>query len=197
MRGRSSSRTEVVDAGPSGEDDGRFEQIYQQHYSDVLAYCRRRTAWAEAPDAAADTFTVAWRRRDELPEGDAVVPWLYGVAYRVLLHQWRAASRRRGLLQRLQAMSVEQVLGPEGVVVGLAEVELVRRAAQRLRPIDREILRLALWEGLGSEAIARAVAMTPAAVRQRMTRAKRRLAVEFRMLGGVLPGEGEWRGGGR
>jgi RNA polymerase sigma-70 factor (ECF subfamily) len=197
MRGRSSPRTETVDTGLSGDSDGRFEQAYAQHYSSVLAYCRRRTAWEEAPDAAADTFAVAWRRRDELPAGDALVPWLYGVAYRVLLHQWRAAGRRRGLLQRLQSLSVDQVTGPEGIVVGLAEIELVRRAAQRLQPLDREILRLALWESLGSDAIATALAMTPAAVRQRTARAKRKLAAEFRAMGGVLPGEDDWRGGER
>ena len=45
------------------------------------------------------TFLVAWRRFDPVPV-DAL-PWLIGVARRVLADQWRAESRRKALGDRL------------------------------------------------------------------------------------------------
>ena len=38
---------------------------------------------SDAQDAAADVFLTAWRRLDELPEGDAARVWLYATARRV------------------------------------------------------------------------------------------------------------------
>jgi DNA-directed RNA polymerase specialized sigma24 family protein len=42
-------------------------------------------------------FLTMWRRIDEVPEGDAALVWLYGVAYRVIGHQWRSVKRRSRL----------------------------------------------------------------------------------------------------
>ena len=47
----------------------------------------------------AETFLVAWRRLDDVP-ADAL-PWLYGVARRVLANQRRSADRGAALERRL------------------------------------------------------------------------------------------------
>ena len=39
-----------------------------------------------------ETFTVAWRRFDDVPEGDAAMPWLLTTARKVLANHGRAAS---------------------------------------------------------------------------------------------------------
>lgn len=51
----------------------------------------------------AETFTVAWRRVDELPEGDAATLWLYGVARKVLANHYRGDNRRRARTAELDA----------------------------------------------------------------------------------------------
>jgi DNA-directed RNA polymerase specialized sigma24 family protein len=70
------------------EDDGRrrrFDALFGSYSSDVVAYCRWRTVSpSDAQDAAADVFLTAWRRLDELPEGDAARVWLYATARRVI-----------------------------------------------------------------------------------------------------------------
>ncbi|NNL98569.1 MAG: sigma-70 family RNA polymerase sigma factor, partial [Acidimicrobiia bacterium] len=58
--------------------------MYATNVRDVLGYCLRRTSHAEAHDATAEVFAVAWRRVAELPGGSEVLPWLYGVAANVL-----------------------------------------------------------------------------------------------------------------
>src|SRR5690348_6042020 len=78
----------------------RFERCFRAHYADVLAFAIRRLGErAAAEDAAAETFAVAWRRRERLP--DPPQPWLYAVALRVISNQYRSSRRRRDLDQRL------------------------------------------------------------------------------------------------
>ena len=41
-----------------------------------------------------ETFTVAWRRFDDVPEGEAALPWLLTTARKVLANHRRAAESR-------------------------------------------------------------------------------------------------------
>jgi DNA-directed RNA polymerase specialized sigma24 family protein len=46
-------------------------------------------------DAFADVFLTAWRRLDDVPEGDAARVWLYATARRVIADQRRFKSSPR------------------------------------------------------------------------------------------------------
>lgn len=87
------------------DDEARFVDIYRQFGKPIQAYCARRTAGSEVADAVAETFLVAWRRIDQVPDGDAALHWLYGVAYRVLSHQWRHKARSRRLVEKLRGLA--------------------------------------------------------------------------------------------
>jgi DNA-directed RNA polymerase specialized sigma24 family protein len=87
--------------------DARFVEIYERSYRHVYGYCRRRTTVDQVDDAVADTYLTVWRKIDQVPSGDDLLPWLYGVAYRVLSHQYRGASRRDRLGERLKAIGAE------------------------------------------------------------------------------------------
>jgi len=54
----------------TSDDRLRFEALYALHQRTVWAYVRRRADPDAVEDAVAETFLVAWRRLDELPEGD-------------------------------------------------------------------------------------------------------------------------------
>ncbi|MBO0834463.1 MAG: RNA polymerase subunit sigma-24, partial [Actinobacteria bacterium] len=55
------------------ERTNRFNALFAAHSSDLVAFCSWRAASAhDAQDAVAEVFLTAWRRLDELPEGDAV-----------------------------------------------------------------------------------------------------------------------------
>ena len=77
------------------------------------------------------------------------------------------------------------VLKPQ--VVRRHEYDLVIEASTNLRPLDQEVLRLAIWEELGHAEIADLLDSTVPAVRQRFHRAKRALAKQYERIGGVLP----------
>jgi DNA-directed RNA polymerase specialized sigma24 family protein len=70
----------------------RFLRLWHAHYGHVLAYGLRR-APEGAGDLAAEVFTIAWRRIDDVPSHDPL-PWLYACARRVLLNERRGRRRR-------------------------------------------------------------------------------------------------------
>ena len=56
-----------------------FEQVFERFYTQVMAYCLRRSLTdADAEDATAEAFAIALRRRDIAPAPDVALPWLYG-----------------------------------------------------------------------------------------------------------------------
>ncbi|MEV4369083.1 sigma-70 family RNA polymerase sigma factor [Nonomuraea sp. NPDC049637] len=72
----------------------RFVEVYESTYEPILGYVLRRCPHPEdAADVVAETFTTAWRRIEELPEGDEARLWLYGVARRVLANHRRGERR--------------------------------------------------------------------------------------------------------
>lgn len=145
----------------------RFDELYRAHAPAVLAYCLRRASRDVAEDAAAETFTIAWRRLDDAPV--APLPWLLGIARRVLANQRRSTRRQQALAERIAA----QPAAGGDAVVGAPILEIL----STLSPADQEVLMLAAWEGLGSAEIAKVLGCTAVAARIRLHRARRRLAL--------------------
>ncbi len=169
-------------AAVTGLSEQRYRHLFDRFHRDVFAYCRRRTDSHTASDAAAETFLVAWRRIDDVPEGDAALRWLYGVARRVLSNEFRHDRRRRGLLSRLRRSDSEPDPTPEVVVVRREQDLQVLAAMARTRPEDQEVLCLALWEQVPHAEIADMLGCSTQAATQRIYRATRRVAKEYQHL---------------
>jgi RNA polymerase sigma factor (sigma-70 family) len=162
-----------------------FDLLFDEHRRAVLAYALRRVDDpADAADALAETFLVAWRRLDDVPTGADAKPWLLAVARRVLSNQCRGARRRLGLADRLA-----QELSAYRPAVPTESDLLVRRALAGLSEADREVLLLSAWEGLTPAEIGAVVGIRAVSVRSRLHRARRRLRSELEALG--------WDGAGR
>lgn len=155
--------------------DERFEVLFRENYPAVRAYALRRAPRDVAQDVAAETFLVAWRRLDDVP-GDAL-PWLYGVARRVLANTRRSADRSAALERRLAAEPAPA--GRADPEESAGEGEVVRSALARLSERDREALMLVAWHGLSGARAARAAGCTRAAFAVRLHRARSRLAAQL------------------
>jgi RNA polymerase sigma-70 factor (ECF subfamily) len=169
-------------AVPIDDVEARFVDLYRRYSKPIQAYCARRTTQSQIADAVSEVFLVTWRRIDQVPEGEAALPWLYGVAYRVLSHQWRYKARSRRLLQRLKGLAQVESLSPDVLVVRSEEYKFVLAAAAHLRLIDQEILRLTLWEELSHADVAVVLGIGVTAVKERAYRARRNLAAEYMKL---------------
>jgi RNA polymerase sigma-70 factor (ECF subfamily) len=155
----------------------RFEAVYARHAPAVKAYALRRGDAASADDVVAEVFVVCWRRFEELPV-DAL-PWLLGVARRVLSTQRRGERRRVALGER-----IAEVAGPGGHESGDAGLA---DALAQLSEADRELLLLIAWEGLSPAQAASALGVKPSTARVRLMRARRRLAAALVEVQAAVP----------
>jgi RNA polymerase sigma-70 factor (ECF subfamily) len=158
------------------QDDRTFEHIYERYSLAILAYCVRRASHEVAADASSETFLVAWRRLDQIPPEPKTLPYLYGVAARVLANQRRSLHRKNKLDTKLAILGITSVPDPAVIVARKAQDAEVVEAVRRLNPKDREIVMLYTWEELPREAIAEMMGMTKTAVDQRIHRSYQRLA---------------------
>jgi RNA polymerase sigma-70 factor (ECF subfamily) len=177
--------------GIAAQSEQRYRSLFDRHGHEVFAYCRRRTDAETAADCAVETFLVAWRRLDDVPDGEAALWWLYGVARRVMANEFRRNRRSRQLLGKLRRD--EPVAGPtpEAVMLERERDRTMLAALARLRPDDQELLRLAWWDGLSHAQVAEVVGCSTQTASQRIHRAARRVANQYERLdhGGTVAGE--------
>ncbi|MET8669945.1 RNA polymerase sigma factor [Streptomyces tendae] len=164
-------------------NDEIFAAAYREHYWAVSRYVARRLdgRTGEVEEVVAEVFTVAWRRRAELPH--TPLPWLYGVARNCLANAVRGQGRRRRLLARLgnddAAHGRHITSGPEAEPPG----GWVHEALARLSARDQEVLRLTAWEELGVDELAVALGCGSRAAAMRLHRARARLRTEIDRMG--------------
>ena len=148
----------------------RFEALYALARDPMSRYLARRATPDVIEDLFAEVMTIAWRRMGEIPAG-AELPWLYGVARRVVANHRRANGRFGRLLERV-------ALAHRGVDLGPAPVGGDHELAEALAALpatDAEVLRLWAWEELSPAEIALALGISPNAASIRLHRAKGRL----------------------
>ena len=160
--------------GTSLGGEARFEALYRAHYRRVLSYALRRAAPDVAADVVADTFLVAWRRLDRVP--DEPLPWLLAVARKTLANERRGARRRGSLLSALAARHAAQA---SAIADEPFPASTVLEALARLPPDDQELVKLVAWDDLSIVQAAAVLARSAATCRVRLHRARRRLASEL------------------
>jgi RNA polymerase sigma-70 factor (ECF subfamily) len=152
----------------------RGEALYREDIRPLLAYALTRTGRENAHDVVSSTFLVAWRRLDDVPE-DAL-PWLIGVARRVLTDQWRSEARRTALGQRLGDDTATSYSSIDDVAESMVLRGSIRDALTKLRPKDREVIMLVAWQGFSTEQLAVALGCSKALTSLRLHRARSRFA---------------------
>ena len=150
-------------------DAEEFKTLVRDTHRDVTAYVRRRVPGIAADDLVSDAFAAAWEhwqtRRPTDPR-----PWLYGIARNMIRNHRRTSIRRSQRTVLLAAPASAEVAQLVGDQIDLA------RAFDSMRERDREVLRLAAWEGLGPAEIATVLDCSPEAAATRLHRARTRLA---------------------
>jgi RNA polymerase sigma factor (sigma-70 family) len=149
----------------------RLRGLYEAHYAAVLAYACRRAPRSAAEDVAHETFLVAWRKLDDVPA--EALPWLLGVARRVLANDRRGADRRQALIDRLAATSPTSAsaVNPDDASVS----PQLREALEALSALELEALLLTAWEELSPSDAARVLGCSRVTFRARLYRARRTL----------------------
>jgi RNA polymerase sigma factor (sigma-70 family) len=125
-------------------EPARFAELFDRHYPAILRYLRRRIGPDLADDLAAETFTLAFRRRRQYRAEHPAAAWLYGITGNLLRQHARAEVRRL----RAYARVVPNPIGPDigdGVAERIDATAAARRAALAVADLpaeQREVLLL-------------------------------------------------------
>ena len=124
-----------------------------------------------AEDLLQDTFHDAFRARHQLRDVRNPDGWLFGIARNRALRALRGRRRLRRALHRLAPASRgETATGTDGEVLHVRDL-----LERHLSPDDRTLLLLRYLHGFSAEELAEMVGRSPAAVRQRLSRARSKL----------------------
>lgn len=155
--------------------------MYRTTFADVARYCRRRApSLADADDAIAGTYKVAWEKFAEVRTHPRPKAWLYRAAKNVLSNQRRTISRADGRIEHLRS---DMHANPDrhraddvaSIAEQHAEVRRLYRAIDMLSDAERELILLTAFEELSHPEIAEVTGIAVKAVRSRVFRARNKL----------------------
>jgi len=170
--------TERIRLGDSSAED-EFARIFSRKVFIMdLARVHDREA---ARDLMQETMLAVLRalRNGQVREPDRLAGFVHGTALNLIHNHLRARSH-----EPQQQPLIAELASPDlGESAETAErMHLVQRALQQLHPIDRRILLLTLVEGMKPGEIASRLALKPDYVRQRKSRAVRKVIEHVRKL---------------
>lgn len=154
-----------------------FGLIFERHFDAVQAYLARRAGSSVADELCGAVFEAAFagRGKFQLDRLDSL-PWLYGIAGRLLAQYQRREGRRRRAYWRLEHLrpdqSAEDLVELEARLDAHAEQARLYEALSQLKARDRDTLLLHVWERLSCIQVGEALGIPEGTVRSRLHRAR-------------------------
>jgi RNA polymerase sigma factor (sigma-70 family) len=162
-------RTDAELIAASFTEPDVFEALFVRYFSTIYRYLSRRVGQDLANDLAAETFVVAFGRRDRFSaQRPSALPWLYGTAGNLLRMHQRSDDRRLRAYTRASSDARIGLSDTDDADERLDAVALrpaLADALAELSPSLREALALHVWAGLSDDEIAEAVGCSSEAVR--------------------------------
>jgi RNA polymerase sigma-70 factor (ECF subfamily) len=159
-------------------DPERFAILVRRHAPAIGRYVTRRVGTEAAEDVVAETFLVAFRQRASYADdGRDSLPWLYGIATRLVHRHWRSEASQLRLLARTGTDPVTEPFTERvdaAVSANSAKARLAGALA-RLPASQRDALLLLVWAELSYDQIAAATGVPMGTVQSRISRARQRL----------------------
>jgi RNA polymerase sigma factor (sigma-70 family) len=159
----------------------RFAEIFDRHFATVFRFAERRVGRDQASEVASETFARAFAKRGSFRPGAVdALPWLLGIASKLILHERRRFVRYLAAVERASAeiRTVDQE-GALGSVDRRLDAPTnwarMRAALLTLGDTDRELLLLVIWDELSYEEAAAVLDLPLGTVRSKLHRAKARL----------------------
>ena len=155
--------------GPS-DADAAFDALVEQLSGRLALFLAQLVRDRDlAQDLLQDTLLAAYTSRQQLDGVSNKEAWLFGIARNRALSANRRRRRGRRALDRL-------LLGRREAGSDPAEAAATRDLLERyLDPNDRALLMLRYLHGFDSQELGEVFRMTPEAIRQRLSRLRRRL----------------------
>jgi RNA polymerase sigma factor (sigma-70 family) len=164
------SDADLIGRSLDGDVDA-FVEVVERHEAAVGSYLVRRVGRDAAEDLLGEVWVAAFESRRSYDQSyDDARPWLYGVALNRLRRYWRSrpAEDLVGDVTKLAAG-----WDPWSAVdFGMDARAVLQSALMRLKPEEREVLRLVAWEDLTAADAARALGMPAGTARRLLSQAR-------------------------
>ncbi|AIY02837.1 RNA polymerase sigma (70) factor [Arthrobacter sp. PAMC 25486] len=160
----------------SGESPHAFTALYDKFARMIYRYAARRAGESAAEDVMAETFLVAFERRDSFDHAwEDARPWLFGIATNLLRKHHRTEAKVLKIMAKASgregyADSTERIAEQ---LDAAAATSSLAGALRKLSAGDRECILLYAWAELSYEGIAAATKVPIGTVRSRLNRARR------------------------
>lgn len=164
--------------------DSEFQAAFDEHKDAIYRFAWRMSGPAAAADITQDVFVSLLRYPNRFdPARGTMRAFLLGIARNLALKHWRQEHRFEPLDDAAQTRAAQTREAPqtrsfvaEPVDLERGEIgEIVGRAVQALRPLQREVVILAEYEDLTLAEIAQAVDADVGTVKSRLHRARENL----------------------
>ncbi len=156
-----------------------FGTLFDRHSQRVLTHCYRLVGdLSAAEDLTSVVFLEAWRRRASVRfVNGSALPWLLVTATNVSRNHARTLRRQRAAPDRLPRSETpdDPALTAADRLDARRKVASLRRALDALSDKDRQIIVLCVLGELSYADVARVLALSEGAVRNRLSRSKQRL----------------------
>jgi RNA polymerase sigma-70 factor (ECF subfamily) len=162
-------------------DEESFSRIVETYQRPVFNLCYRMLGQAqEAEDAAQETFWRAYQNLRRYDQQRSFATWLLSIAAHYCIDQQR---KRRFPTLALELLPEEDAPdpapNPERVFAQLEERGQLQNLLARLGPQDRAAIILRYWYEFSEEEIAKSLSLTVSAVKSRLHRARKELALSW------------------
>jgi RNA polymerase sigma factor (sigma-70 family) len=192
---------ELLDAWARG-DQRAAKQLIDRHFDGVYRFFRNKLHDGSAEDLVQNTFLACIKSRDTFRRESSFRTFIFGTARNVLLYHFRQQRRAGDPIDPELVSAVDLAPGPSTIAVQLDEQRVMLEALRAL-PLDYQIaLELYHWEGLTGPELAEVLAISEAALRSRLHRAKlelrkqlERLATSGDLLESTLTKLDDWAAG--
>jgi RNA polymerase sigma-70 factor (ECF subfamily) len=162
-------------------EPARFAELFDRHFAAVFRFAERRVGYDQAGEVASETFTRAFARRGSYRlDAPQALPWLYGIASNLVLHERRRFARYLSAVERVETEVARQerdggLAAADRRLDAPRDWERIRTALLALGDTDRELLLLVAWDGVSYEDAAAVLELPVGTVRSKLHRARARL----------------------
>lgn len=166
--------TALIEAFQAG-DEFAFITLYNRYKGPVFSFTAKMLLDRDAAqDVTQETFVRVYENRDRLLRTGAFKSWLFTIARNQSLNYLRRTNKLEPLQDDVQVATGENA----GALLERNEaVQLVNDVLARLKPDYREIIVLREYQNLNYEEIAAITRTTISAVKSKLFKARRKMAV--------------------
>jgi RNA polymerase sigma-70 factor (ECF subfamily) len=160
----------------SGSAEAALAAIYEAFKTALASYIKRYIRDDEAliKDVITETMLVLWTKREEAAQKEKPLPWLLTIAHHIAIDKIRAQKKYyTEPLEDNHSLSGDDHTARETERKELEE--LLRKAAEKLPPQERNILLLSKIEGVPHKQIALQFRVSVQTVKNQLSRALKKI----------------------